>query len=95
MSSFIPTLMFSQTLVAFIYAMNLFKAVRFDIAGRKETGPLLFANSWSPSFGNGTTSDIFQEAGNVEDNKEWFTMSVSAGKIHVKPSLLTEIGTLS
>ena len=69
----------------FIYAMNWFRAANshiFDIAGSKETGRLLFANSWSPSFGSGTTFDIFQEAGNTEGNKEWFTMSVNAGKIH-------------
>ena len=49
--------------------MNWFRAARshiFDIAGSKETGRLLFANSWSPSFGSGTTSDIFQEAGNAK-----------------------------
>ena len=66
-----------------------------DIAGSKETGRLLFANSWSPSFGNGTTSNIFQEAGNTEDNNEWFTMSVNADKIHGKASLMIAIGTLS
>ena len=78
--------------------MNWFRAARshiFDIAGSKETGRLLFANSWSPCFGSGTTFDIFQEAGNTEGNNEWFTMSVNAGKIHGKASLMTAIGTLS
>ena len=40
------------------------------------------------------TSDIFQEAGNTEDNKRC-TMSVNAGKIHGKGSLMIAIGTLS
>ena len=98
MSSFIPIfsdVQLSFGCMLFIYAMNWFKAARSDIAGSKETGRLLFANSWSPSFGSRTTSDIFREAGNTENNKEWFTMSVSAGKIHGKASLITDIGTLS
>ena len=48
-----------------MYGMNWFRAARshiFDMAGSKETGQLLFATSRSPSFGSGTTSDIFQEA---------------------------------
>ena len=98
MSSFIPIFTNVQLNVGcmlFIYAMNWSKAASFDIAGSNETGQLLFANSWSPSFGSGTTCNIFQEVGNNEDNKEWFTMSVSAGKIHGKASLITDIGTLS
>ena len=83
-----------------MYAMNWFRAVRsriFDIAGSKETGRLLFADSRSPSFESGTSPviDNFQEAGNTEDNNEWFTMSVNAGKIYDKASLMTAIGTLS
>ena len=72
MGRYIPTLMFSQTFLFFMYAMNWFRAARsriFDIAGSKETGRLLFADSRSPSFESGTTSsDNFQEAGNTEDN---------------------------
>ena len=99
MLSYIPTLMFSQTFLFFMYAMNWFRAARsriFDIAGSKETGRLLFADSRSPSFESGTTSsDNFQEAGNTEDNNEWFTMSVNAGNMYDKACLLTAIGTLS
>lgn len=41
------------------------------------------------------TSDIFQEAGNTEDNNKRCTMSFNAGKIHGKGSLMIAIGTLS
>ena len=48
----------------FIYAMNgLARPVHrtLEIAGSKETGLLLFANSWSPSFGSEATSDIYRK----------------------------------
>ena len=82
----------------YLAPLNWFNAAHshiFDIAGSKETGRLLLANSWFPSFGGGTTSDILQEAGNTKDNKELSTMSVCAGKIHGKVSLIKDIGTLS
>ena len=59
------------------------------------TRRLLFASSWSPSLGRGTTSDIFQAAGKTDDNKERFTISVKIGRIQGKASLMTDIGILS
>lgn len=53
----------------------------------------MFASSWSPSLGRGTTSDIFQAAGKTDDNKERFTISVRIGRIQGKASLMSALGS--
>lgn len=55
----------------------------------------MFAISWSPSLGRGTTSDVFQAAGKADDNKERFTISVRIGRIQGKASLMTDTGNRS
>ena len=39
--------------------------------------------------------DIFQAAGNTDDNSDRFTVSVSAGRMHSSASLTTNTFTLS
>ena len=66
-----------------------------DKTGKSEIGLLLFACSWSPSFGRGVTSAVFQHDGNVEELSEALTIDVIAGRIGTRESLITRIGILS
>ena len=66
-----------------------------DATGKSETGQLLLAILWSPSFNNGTTSDFFQADGKTEVNKERLTITVRIGRIHGRASLSTDVDTLS
>lgn len=75
-----------------------FRATRshtLDATGKSETGRLLLAISWSPSFNNGTTSDFLQANRKTEVNKEWLTITVRIGRIHGRASLSTDVDTLS
>ena len=63
----------------FICVASWFRATRshtLDATGKSDTGRLLLALSWSPSFNNGTTSDFFQADGKTEVNKERLAITV-------------------
>ena len=82
-SFLLPLWCWLRRFLLYIYVINWLRATRsqiFDAAGRNETGRLLFGIWWSPSFGSGMTSDIFDLAGKTDDNNDRFTMSVSTGK---------------
>ena len=82
----------------FIYVASWFRATRshtLDATSKSETGRLLLAMSWSPSFNNGTTSDFFQANRKTEVNKERLTITVRIGRIHGRASLSTDVDTLS
>ena len=65
-------------------AINWFKATfshTLEKVGSSETGLLLLGFSWSPSFGIGVTSAIFQRKRNVPVTKDALIIDVSVGRI--------------
>ena len=65
-----------------------------DKTGRSAIG-MLFTCSWSPSFGWGVASAVFQHDVNVKELSEAIIIDVIAGKIGTRESLITRIGILS
>ena len=81
-----------------VYSVNWLKAARsqiLDRAGSSDTGRLLLATSWSPSFNIGITTDSFQADGKTDVKRDLFISSVRTGSITGRASLITLMCNLS